>query len=120
MKSLFNHSTYKVILTGLILGLCLLVFGRSFALGFLLGIMVSYVSMSLLEAFINRIFFFKTYGSFSGFIFFTFRNVLLGVPLLLGVLFPSVINIYTAALGLMYFKIALYTKEIFFRKNSQA
>ncbi|MEI7668164.1 MAG: hypothetical protein WCI62_04165 [Erysipelotrichaceae bacterium] len=119
MKTLFNQNTYKVILFGLFIGLCLLIFGRPYALGFLLGVMVSYVSMGLLEAFINRIFFNKTYSGFSGYIFFTFRNIFLGVPLLLGVIYPNVINIYTAALGVMYFKIVLYTKEIFFRKNSQ-
>ncbi len=119
MKILFAQDSTKIRIFGLIIGCGLIFIERSYGLGFIVGLAVSEIYLSVLNAFMAIALSKQYYGWKSGTLVFVFRNFLLFIPFLLVILFPSYLNVFTAVIGLLYFKVCLYIKYLLFRDKDR-
>jgi len=115
MKILFAKDSTKIRLLGLLIGCGMIFIQRSYGLGFLAGMMVSELYLGILNAFMTNAMAKQRYSMGSGTLVFVFRNFLLLIPFILTILYPAYINVFTAVIGLLYFKVCIYIKYLLFR-----
>lgn len=114
MKTIFARTSTLIRLIGILIGLGLLWFGRSYGLGFIAGLIVSEIYLSVLNGYMAHAMKRQEYSWKSGTLVFVFRNFLLIIPFILTLLLPAYINVFAAVSGLIYFKICIYIKYLFF------
>ena len=119
MKILFAKDSIKIRLLGVMIGCGLIFIDKAYGLGFLVGLVVSEIYLAVLNAFMSNALANQYYGWKSGTLVFVFRNFLLFIPFLLVIFFPTYINVFTAVIGLLFFKICLYVKYLLFRDKGQ-
>ena len=115
MKILFGQDSTKIKLLGVLIGLGLFLVNRTYSIGFLLGLGISELYLLILNFYLARTLSAGRYRRFNGSLLFIGRNLLLWVPFILAVKYPTIVNIIAAVLGLLFFKVIIYTKYIFFR-----
>jgi hypothetical protein len=115
MKILFDQNSMKIRMIGGLIGLLLIFIGKSYALGFLIGMAISEVYLSILNTFLSQSLAQRYYSNGTNTLIFVSRNVLLMIPFVLTLLFPAYVNIFAAVGGLLYFKLCIYVKYLFFR-----
>jgi hypothetical protein len=115
MKILFAQNSMKVRILGVLIGM-LLIFGDiSYSIGFFIFLAISEVYISILNVFLSQALAQRYYSNGTNTLIFVSRNILLVIPFVLTLVFPELVNIYTAVLGLVYFKVCIYIKYLFFR-----
>lgn len=115
MKILFEKDSMKIRILGLLIGCGTLFIDRSYGIGFLVGLMLSEIYLSVLNAYMAYALSKQTYHWKSGTLVFMLRNLLLFVPFGLALVFPTYVNIFAAVIGLTYFKVCIYIKYLLFR-----
>ena len=117
MKILFGNDSTRIKILGVLIGVGLLLINRTYSLGFLVGLAISEVYLQVLNMFVARALSQQRYNWRNGTLIFVARNLLLLVPFILALKFPEYINVFTAILGLLYFKVCIYIKYLFFREK---
>lgn len=115
MKTIFEKDSTKIRILGVLIGCGLFFVDLSYGIGFLAGLMISEIYLSVLNAYMAYALSRRTYQWKSGTLVFMARNILLFLPFALALFFPKYVNIFTAVLGLTYFKVCIYTKYLLFR-----
>jgi uncharacterized membrane protein YedE/YeeE len=115
MKILFAQNSTKIRILGLLIGIGLVFIGPKYSLGFILGMALSELYLSILNAFLSKALAQRYYSRGIGSLIFISRNILLIIPFVFVLKFPTYIDIFAAVLGLLYFKICIYIKYLFFR-----
>jgi len=115
MKTLFAQNSMKIRSLGAFIGIGLIFIGKDLSLGFLVGMAISEIYLSILNTFLSQALAQRYYGNGTNTLIFVSRNFLLMIPFVLTLMFPTYFNIYAAVVGLLYFKICIYIKYLFFR-----
>lgn len=109
MKELYGKQHLIIHVIGLGLALILGFFDLSMALGFVLGIVASDISLMLLEKRVDVIFGGRIKG-LRTYLNFILGNLFLLVPLALAVIFPTVFNLLGVGLGILYLRYAAFMR----------
>jgi hypothetical protein len=120
MKILFASNGRKVLISGIVVGLILLIFDPSLSLGFWIGMAISELYLNLINAFYAYILGERHYSRTQGVLLFVGRILILSLPFVLAYKFPDRVNLFAALGGLLYFKVVLYVVHLFFRKKGAA
>jgi len=118
MNTLFGNKTKIVYGVGLLIGALMSLYKISFGLGFLSGMLISIINTLLLEYHTWKILKLRVYRSFSGYLFYLFRSFLLVIPFILALKWPESFNVFTAVLGVLYFKIVLFGSVLYPKKEA--
>lgn len=118
MKILFASDGRKVLISGILVGLILLVWDPSLALGFWIGMAISELYLNLINAFYAYILGERHYSRGQGVLLFVGRILILSLPFVLAYKFPDRVNLFAAVAGLLYFKAILYVSIIFRKKGA--
>lgn len=103
--------------SGLILGILLVVIKVNWGIGFLAGFTASLINFQLTSNYVSGILHLRGHNRFITYLFFAGATLFLGVPMAIAVIFPSWVNIFAVAAGLMFFKFRLFAKELLFHKK---
>lgn len=98
--------------------LILLFINKAYGLGFLIGVIISMVNMFLIEIYSRQILSQQEYRSFPGFLFYLFRSFLLVIPFILTLVWPEFVNVFAAVMGILYFKIILFSTVMIQRREA--
>ena len=104
---------------GVMISFLLCFAGIKYGLGMFIGVVMAQLNMRLMSLYINDMLFFRRRNRVGSYLFFTFGILLLGIPLAMGAVYPHYFNIFTAAFGVLLFKIELITKEVFLFKKEE-
>jgi hypothetical protein len=108
MKTLFGNKTLIILILGISIGFALGVYQLSYGLGFIAGLMVSIMSLTLIESYTDRLLKSREYRPFPGFLLYLLRSLILIVPFALALRWPNLFNVFTGVAGILYFKLILF------------
>ena len=117
MDVFLKEHTKNSFFIGIMISVLSCFFGLRYGLGMFAGVVLAQLNMRLMALYLNNMLFFRRRHRVGSYLFFTFGVLLLGIPLALGAFFPNIFNIFTAAFGLLLFKVELIVKEVFFFKK---
>lgn len=103
----------NAIVFGSAIAVILALFELSYGIGFACGILFSVVQLLRSSIYIGNMLHFQEKRGFGAYLFFTSGIFFLCIPMALGIIFPTYVNLYAAVAGTLFLKFLMFAVEIF-------